>query len=62
MSSTEYPGELGRLGEDRVGGEHEAREVRRDVRARCGARIWYVFKNRSVAITPYAPRTSAARS
>ena len=32
MSPSEYPGELRRLGEDRVGGQHEAREVQRNGR------------------------------
>src|SRR5262249_11853619 len=39
MSASDYPGELRRVREDRVGGHHEAREVRRNIRARCGARV-----------------------
>jgi hypothetical protein len=34
------PRELGRLGEDPVGGQHEAREVLRNVRARWGQALW----------------------
>src|SRR5262245_6502915 len=39
MSPSEYPRELRRIGEDSVGGHHEAREIRRHVGARPRARV-----------------------
>jgi hypothetical protein len=39
MSPSEYPGELCRVAKDRVGRQHEACEVRWNIRARRGARI-----------------------
>jgi hypothetical protein len=62
MSPSKYPGELRRLGEHGVGGQHEAREVRRNIRARRLLAFWYVFKNRSVVMTdPSVPLVDALR-
>jgi hypothetical protein len=51
MSASEYPGELRRIGEDRVGGQHEAL-ARSAGTSGLGAvfALWYVFKNRSVVM------------
>jgi hypothetical protein len=39
LSPSKDPRELGRLGGDPVGGQHEAREVLRNIRARWGAGV-----------------------
>jgi hypothetical protein len=50
VSPGKDPHELGRLGEDPVGGQHEAREVLGTSGLGGGLALWYVFKNR-LAVT-----------
>jgi hypothetical protein len=51
MGLSKDPGELCRLGEDRIGGKHEARELRGTSELGGVLALWYLFKNRSVVMT-----------